>query len=366
MNYTNSKPLLLITINLIIALLTSCSSSNIPTVDISDLEDNECQVEASQLYKSIDKIQLETTDSCLLSNPSVVYFGDDGILVWDNNIVYRFDKSGHFLNKIGKIGHGYGEFVASVSANYNNKRGIILFGTNSNEVYKYSVDGTYLGKFAVSGDDNVLMTSKWSESLGEYVCEIRHYRNDGLDVSLSTWDINGKKLGTYPVYSDDEVAENNFTHTGSLCDTDGGMLFRLPFCETVYKLTKNGVEETLAFDLGSHSATREMVEDCAKADLYEKECYNIFNWSVTPEHIYLCVACNRGTRDVLINRDDNSIIHNQFYGVDESNCHIKIDNSGNTFWPWIAKGNKVADFIESRDKTKNPILVIATEKATNK
>lgn len=357
-------------LNLFIALFfTACATVNNDYPDISNLEDEECRVNSSELFASIKTIALETSDSCLLSNPSLIDFCDDGIFVWNRKAVYRFDSNGHFINRIGKTGHGYGEYTDVNATNYDRKRKIIYIGTFSNDIYKYDIKGKYLGKFHISAGKDILMTSRWSESLGLYVCETRHYRADGLDVNLTTWTTDGKMAASYHVYSDNESVDRNFTRTGSLNDIDDGMLFRLPFCDTVYKLSKDSLSEFTTIDRGMHSPNRNMVEDNKNESKLEKEFYYISHWNVTTNYIYMTIDCYRGFRNVIIRLADNEMIYNQYYSYQEDDGTHQIplkELHGNaTFWPWIAKGNKVAGLVDNIDKSKNPILVIATERDTH-
>lgn len=361
----------------LVAILTchaiSCTIADNDHPVISDLENTECQVNANNLFSSIKMIKLETSDNCLLSAPSLIDFCDDGIFIWDKNIVYRFDNKGNFINRIGKIGHGYGEYTGVTSINYDKKHKNVYIGTFSNDIYKYNVKGDYIGKFHVSGGNDILLTSRWSEALGLYVCETRNYRSNGLDVKLTTWTLDGKQIASYPIYSDNESVDRNFTRTGSIVDTDDGILFRLPFYDTIYKLSQNGLTKYTIIDRGRHTPTRNMVEDNSLESKLEKESYYINHWNVTQNYIYMTVACYRGYRNVIVRLSDNRTIHNQYYSYQEDdgthNLRLKGLHCKATFWPWISKGDKVAGLVRNDDKSRNPILVIATEKkvsASNK
>ena len=365
MNCISCKRIDILGLTLVLLVLACTTTSNHP--DISNLEGCEIQAKACDVFSSVKTIALETTDSCILSNPSLVDFCDDGIFVWDKNVVYRFDGNGRFVNHIGKVGHGFGEYTGINSINYDKRRKIIYIGTFGNDVYKYGIDGKYIGKFNVSCGKDLLMTSRWSESLGLYVCETRNYRPNGLDVSLTTWTADGKKTATWPVYSDNESVDRNFTRTGSLVDTDGGMLFRLPFCDTIYRLSKDGVSEYTVVSRGARAPSRSLVEDNGNELKLEKAYYYITHWNVTPNYMYLTIACHQGYRNVLVRLSDNEIIHNQYYGYqDDDGTHqikLKEIRGKATFWPWVSNGNKVAGLVESGNVARNPTLVIAMDKA---
>ena len=75
-----------------------------------------------------------------------ILFDDSGIYAVDSkqDIVYRFNSDGTFLNTIGKRGEGPGEYAGTY---------ILLLGKNSiyiadiyiSRIYEYSFDGDYIG-----------------------------------------------------------------------------------------------------------------------------------------------------------------------------------------------------------------------------
>lgn len=70
----------------------------------------ECKV--SEYASSIEYIPLETTDDCLIGDEFSLIVASQDIFVHHflEKKIYRFDKSGKFLNFIGKRGQGPGEY----------------------------------------------------------------------------------------------------------------------------------------------------------------------------------------------------------------------------------------------------------------
>lgn len=363
-------PYIIYSILLLTVTIASCSttSNNEPTVDISNLEDNECAINGDGIYAKVEKIDIETNDSCMMNSPCIYYIDDNCILLGGYDYIKKFDRKGNYICDIGKRGHGYGEYVNMNSVSASAPNNTIFVGTFGNDIYKYSFDGKYMGKFSVSDSGERLMTSQWSEALNMYVCETRHYHPDGLDVYLSTWTADGKKTATYPVYSDNITAECDFTHTGSMRESDKGLLFMLPFCNTVYLLTKDGLSESFVIERGRHTPSRDLVEVSGNSAKLEKECYDIGKWHITPNYIYLTISCQRGYRDIIVRRTDNAIVHNKYYDYKteaSGNCHLHLKKLGSqtSFWPRYTNGNKVACLVEPESRRDmNPTLVIAAEK----
>jgi hypothetical protein len=83
----------------------------------------------SSIAEDIEYIPLETTPSCLLSRCSQVELFNNYIYVKDSKALYKFDMDGNFIQQIGKIGNGPGEY------------GSVLwfdFIASSNEIILYS------------------------------------------------------------------------------------------------------------------------------------------------------------------------------------------------------------------------------------
>ena len=81
------------------------------TIPLKDaLALTECKV--SEYALSIDYIPLETTDDCLIGDEFSLIVASQDIFVHHflEKKIYRFDKTGKFLNPIGKRGQGPGEY----------------------------------------------------------------------------------------------------------------------------------------------------------------------------------------------------------------------------------------------------------------
>src|SRR5690606_33642192 len=80
-------------------------------VDMAQVED---YLYVQDVIDSIRYVMLETTDECLIGNISELYVDGQFIFIVDNTIfesVFVFDESGHFLNKIGRLGRGPAEYA---------------------------------------------------------------------------------------------------------------------------------------------------------------------------------------------------------------------------------------------------------------
>lgn len=101
------------------------------------------------LLSSLKLIKLETNDNCLVGWIRQVAIVEKCIFIRDNKEqLFVFGESGNFLNRIGTIGQGPGEYLG-ITCFYIDKEkhhvGIVDAGTSF--VTRYSFDGKYIDKF---------------------------------------------------------------------------------------------------------------------------------------------------------------------------------------------------------------------------
>lgn len=362
------------------ACYISCTS-DIDMIDLSNVDKVRTRVTANDVYASVDFVPLETTEECILCNPSVFAVDDSSVFIWDGDDVYRFSTEGKYCNRVGRFGHGYSEHGRLNSANYDRKRKVILLGTPDGTIYKYGYDGTFIDKIKLTFGNELLQTVRWSDSLDCMVCEIREYSKRGLKVWLSLVSQVGKKLNSYEIYSDEDNFDLDMLKTGMLRNSGNGVYFKLPFSDSLYYLSSTGISIPLILYQGASSPDRRDVEDMDYRKKGKKVTQQINNMVITNNYIYLSIDKGYQSYDVIIRKDSHTIIH---CSEVENNVYRHLDIRGMksvTFWPWIADSGVCVDIIPTDDfciedikaigcdtsnlvgteLERNPILVIAHE-----
>ena len=364
-----------------ITCLFSCNS-NVDTIDISHIEKVNIEIAANDVYRSINFVPLETKSECLLSNPSVFAINDSSVFIWDKDDVYRFSSSGKFRNRVGSYGKGYGEHGHINSVNYDRKRDALLLGSFDGAVYKYKSNGDFIGKSSLTFQKELLQTVRWNDAMDCMVCEIREYSEKGLNVHLQLVSFEGEKLKTFEIYSDNHNIPLNMLKSGMLRNSNEGVYFKLPFDNRLFFLSNNGLSVPLIFEQGDAAPSRRDIEDMeysAKTRLVKQRINNIV---ITNENLYLSIEKAGKDYDVLINRDDNTIIHCSRIDRNKQ-IHLSLsDMKSFSFWPWVEHSGKCMDLISVEDISPedlkkmgyeeidinkpnmelNPILVIACER----
>ena len=179
-------------------------------IDLTDIGQNEIVVPAESIYSSIKFIPLETHVQSILSSPNVFGMDGDNVLIWDQDEILRFDSNGKFLNRVGRLGKGHGEHGHINSANYDENKKIIYVGNMGGFIYKYDIEGNYIGQFKIAENGEILQTVRFNKQLDALVCETRKYSGEWLQVSLRTVSPEGGEKGTYPIYEDNEQLSQSF------------------------------------------------------------------------------------------------------------------------------------------------------------
>ena len=96
----------------------------------------------TEIVEKIELIPLETAEEALFGDMSELLPLGDSYVLWDgrNAVMARFDKEGRFLNRIGRVGNGPGEFVSIRSVQADD--GLVLFSFPPHKMLRYAADGT--------------------------------------------------------------------------------------------------------------------------------------------------------------------------------------------------------------------------------
>jgi len=165
-----------------ITIILSCSllnafpqneNSHVKRIDLTKgLKMDETQMNLSEIAEKIEYIFLETTDSCLIGDMEKVVVDDGLVFISDKKQLLVFNNSGKFLNTVGHIGRGPGEFVEikDFSVDIATDR-IFVMDRFMQKVICYTYDGKYESDFRLKAP---------------YPSKIAVVKNSGLMISYAT------------------------------------------------------------------------------------------------------------------------------------------------------------------------------------
>ena len=148
-----------ISILLICGILVGCGSKgakqqvalaeSIPTINLS--EDNVRKVQSlplSDAVQTVDIVPLEVTDASILSDISdlQVTASDIWVKTYKDQAIFRFSRSGKFLNKVGKIGQGPEEYTQLWEFVVDDEKKEVTVISTISGVKVYDYEGNYIGR----------------------------------------------------------------------------------------------------------------------------------------------------------------------------------------------------------------------------
>lgn len=109
----------------------------------------------SQIADSIAFIPLETNSDVLISGAGSIHIDQENIILRSSigqtkSYIFRFDRQGNFLNTIGTIGRGPGEYLSSTSSVNSDKKKVVVFRFyTSKDFILFDYDGNFKGKLPI-------------------------------------------------------------------------------------------------------------------------------------------------------------------------------------------------------------------------
>jgi len=147
--------------------MTGCSTKELkpagqyPVIDVGSIAGKYQRVYCSDFFSSIELIPLETNDNSIvyprvlhdviLANDSLIFILSDtefGRIIHApvRRVLLVFDRYGKYLNHIGSIGQGPGEFLG-IHDFYFNPEKPTIFVNDFTSIYEYEFNGKFIGSF---------------------------------------------------------------------------------------------------------------------------------------------------------------------------------------------------------------------------
>ena len=119
--------------------------------DLSSQLDKKETVFLSQFVSAISYVPLETSTEALVGNiQQIIPAGDKIIIATTDNSIKVFDLKGKFLNNVGRIGKGPGEFPAFRNVFWDtDARRVIVHNMAGSYLLFYTINGTFVKRFKI-------------------------------------------------------------------------------------------------------------------------------------------------------------------------------------------------------------------------
>ena len=291
---------------LLLPVLISCHAKNKADTEIVKIEPDssinididhlktEPQIYFSSVFKGMKLIPLETNEKCLIGNVSQIMVYKDTLYVLDTftaKALFLFDLDGKFIQKIGAVGKGAGEFIMPSMFAINEKNNEInILDHGQRKVIVFSSKGAYVHEFKLKANYGSSQIAIQNEHI--YLEQLA--RKEGIDdFLLYAIDERGEiKDKIFPFQKYGKGFKQPVGYSNSLFKTKDDIKYMRPFSDTIFSLKDNGVSPYITITTKNEITKQEIRKMNSFQDLNEFL-------------MYLATQCDKflGIRNYMENTD---------------------------------------------------------------
>jgi hypothetical protein len=291
----------------------------------------------------------------------VVYADSLNILVSFNQIIYRFNRDGRFLNNIGKIGNGPCEHTTLYSESVDSSHKELYLYAGNNRMIVWSIDGKPLREF----NFEIQGTLTFAKVVGNnIISEVRNYTNNGaLTVSVLTFTLDGSLLHANQLHEYAET-ETNYQSIPITYSYQNSLIYKDTFDGWSYTLNVDSIAKYRFYNLGKFSPTRDTLEDMNKRQSKGSSFMEIVDLQEDDSNVYILAVNGRKLYGFVTKKENNKFIFADKIDMPQKGGGIPIDrNKTFSVWPtYIDAGGRKYSMV---DITEIDTTLIAPRKINN-
>ena len=325
---------------LLIITLLGCSSnkkqepiskSGVPVINLSEDVSTVPSLLLSEAAEKLEIVPLEMTDESVLSDITEMQVTDHNIWIDHGRefYIYRFSRSGKFLNKIGSIGQGPGEYTTYSTFLVDEDKKEVYIIANTNGVLAYDFEGNFKRKIV----DIQMILQLFSSPYDQYILNNQKFfatQNFGLYRPIdkdSLWsfvslgdDFQKKKYFKNPAHvgREEQIIANRANmdrmvnywreYLTSMDTYNGQLTLKYPDTDTIYcydDATNQLLPQYAIFtdeEKGDYEATHLWFKDRKSFDYF-----SIFSYYPTKDFVYLIGSKGEEVYTYCYNKKDGSV-----------------------------------------------------------
>lgn len=307
------------------------SKSGIPVINLSEDVSTVPSLLLSEAAEKLEIVPLEMTDESVLSDITEMQVTDHNIWIDHGRefYIYRFSRSGKFLNKIGSIGQGPGEYTNYSTFLVDEDKKEVYIIANTNGVLAYDFEGNFKRKIV----DIQMILQLFSSPYDQYILNNQKFfatQNFGLYRPIdkdSLWsfvslgdDFQKKKYFKNPAHvgKEEQIIANRanmdrmvnywMEYLTSVDTYNGQLTLKYPDTDTIYcydDATNQLLPQYAIFtdeEKGDYEATHLWFKDRKAFDYF-----SIKSYYPTKDFIYLVGSKGEEVYTYCYNKKDGSV-----------------------------------------------------------
>ncbi|HLO57893.1 MAG TPA: 6-bladed beta-propeller [Bacteroidales bacterium] len=216
-------------------------------VDIGSAMEHVSSYNMSDLVERVEYIRLETSPDCLLKKVDKIMLSDSFMFISDFECIYKFDRKGKFISKIGRQGRGPGEYLNVLHFCIDDRQKLIYTLDLIDKFHVFSFNGNYVRSFRMKYPSFNFFTT----DSAKLACNVPNTPKEpsSCDLSLYIMDKNGEIVKTFKNY---HKRTNNFAIVKSpLYKFENTIRFKEHGVDTLYSLINNKLVPYAIFNIGN-------------------------------------------------------------------------------------------------------------------
>ena len=295
----------------------------------------------SDLSDSLQCIPLETNDSSLLGKRCFVLYADEqNIFVKSDYTVYRFNSDGRFLNKIGQHGNAPGEYNVAYSISVDQESQYLLYYVGQKKVQFWGYDGLFQKEIQLRSEGEITVVKMLNTD--RLLAEKRSYSDDGLQIYIELFDMEGNLLKQIPMNSDSQKVSLTMK-TVPLMYTYGSLVkYKDINCNTLYSFDNDSESRDWILNFGSYTPSRELLEDVSQKETLLRDYVQLVDIQESDNTFYFLTICDGRLRGIVVDKESGSLRYSQAIGLPQMGGGIENDYiKDSCFWPSFISDSNV-------------------------
>jgi hypothetical protein len=307
------------------------SKSGVPVINLSEDVSTVLSLLLSEAAEKLEIVPLEMTDESVLSDITEMQVTDHNIWIDHGRefYIYRFSRTGKFLNKIGSIGQGPGEYTTYSTFLVDEDKKEVYIIANTNGVLAYDFEGNFKRKIV----DIQMILQLFSSPYDQYILNNQKFfatQNFGLYRPIdkdSLWsfvslgdDFQKKKYFKNPAHvgREEQIIANRanmdrmvnywMEYLTSMDTYNAQLTLKYPDTDTIYcydDATNQLLPQYAIFtdeEKGDYEATHLWFKDRKAFDYF-----SIFSYYPTKDFVYLIGSKGEEVYTYCYNKKDGSV-----------------------------------------------------------